>query len=514
MRPRPRTAARRPLIADAVVPTATPAPESAGVLLLRDRQLGGLWSRQSLAVRLLALQGAVLLLAMGMVLIVVSRAFDSRSQHQVDSELAADAKEFTAAANVRPLNQNLGAFATQYLRQLPLEVGTFLVVHVNGTAAVGSTGSQVLEQNARILSWLARPPAQSVIGGLEAGGGSFRVLASPIAVRGAVSGVLIVATDLAHVTNQTRDVLLLTAAEVSAAVVVAMLTSFLVLRRVLGIVAKVTETADRISREGPGHRLQEPSTDDEIGQLVHTFNEMLARLEAAFESQRRLLADVSHQMRTPLTVMRGHLEVTRRGGLADPVVTGETIDLVLDELEHTTALVDRMLVLGRSMDPDFIQPEPVDLRSFLGDVMTAAQPLADRCWVLGSVPDLVMLIDRDRLRGALLNLLDNAVKATLPDDTIRLESERTATGVTVAVADTGRGIAPDLQERIFQRFERGDRAEQRGSGLGLAIVKAVTEAHGGSVAVRSAPGQGCTVRLVLPDSRILVPKAWTEREPG
>jgi signal transduction histidine kinase len=161
--------------------------------------------------------------------------------------------------------------------------------------------------------------------------------------------------------------------------------------------------------------------------------------------------------------MRGHLEVARRGGLSDPVGTGETIDLVLDELEHTTALVDRMLVLGRSMDPDFLHPEPVDLRSFLGDLFTAAQSLAPRQWELGPVPDVVIVLDRDKLRGALLNLIDNAVQA-----------------------------------------------EQRGSGLGLAIVKAVTEAHGGQVVVVSAPGEGCAVRMVFPASRILVRDGRTE----
>lgn len=479
-----------------------PGSAATAVPSARGWRLRRLWSNRSLVVRLLILQGVVLLLAMGVVLAVVGNAFDSRSQHQVDSELAADSREFNTAANARPAGQTLATFASQWLRQQPLEAGTFLVVHIAGTTAVGSSGSQVLEQSSQLLDWLAHPPARSALSGVVTGTASFRVLASPIAVNGQVVGVVIAARDLAAVAGQTRVVLLLTGAEVGAALVVALLTSFLLLRRVLGIVARVTATADNISREGPGHRLEERAGDDEIGRLVHTFNGMLARLEAAFESQRRLLADVSHQMRTPLTVMRGHLEVARRGGLSDAVGTGETVDLVLDELEHTTALVDRMLVLGRSMDPDFIQPEPVDLRSFLGDVFAAARPLADRNWQLGAIPDTVLMLDRDKVRGALLNLVDNAVKATTPEGTIRIEAEL-GSAASIAVVDTGSGIPVEVQERMFQRFARGDQAEQRGSGLGLAIVKAVTEAHGGEVVVVSAAGSGCTVRMVFPLSRMV-----------
>jgi len=464
-----------------------------------------------LVARLILLQGIVLLLAMSVVLAVVAHAFDARSQHEVDGELIADSNEFNAAASTRPAGQSLAAFSYLYLREQPLESGNYLVIHVLGHTAVGSTGSQVLQKNALIVDWLVRPPARSTLQVVDGGAAGFRVLASPIQVDGRVVGVLLAASDLARVSSKTRNVLLLTAGEVSAAVVVSLLTTFVLLRRVLGVVASVTETADNISREGPGHRLRErqPPSKDEIGRLVHTFNGMLARLEAAFESQRRLLADVSHQMRTPLTVMRGHLEVARRGGTADPIATAETIDLVLDELQHTTALVDRMLVLGRSMDPDFIQPEPVDLRSFLGDVFTAAQPLADRRWELGPIPDVVALLDRDKLRGALLNLIDNAVKATTKGELIRLESQVSSV-LCIAVVDEGCGIPADLQARIFQRFERGDMAEQRGSGLGLAIVKAVVEAHRGTVTVASVPGEGCTMRVEFPASRILASDGQAE----
>jgi two-component system, OmpR family, sensor kinase len=450
-------------------------------------------------------QGLVLLLAMGVVLVVVGQAFDSRSLHQVDTELVDDTGEFTSAAGARPTGQGLDTFASEYLRRQPLELGTVLMVQLAGHGAVGSEGSQILAKSPQIDRWLTNPPTQAILTQVNVSSSSYRILVSPITANQRRVGVLIAAKELSRVMDTSRNVLLLTAGEVGAALLLAMVSTYVLLRRILGIVAKVTVTAEHISREGPGRRLQERSTEDEVGRLVHTFNQMLARLEAAFQSQRRLLSDVSHQMRTPLTVMRGHLEVARRGGLSDVIETRETVDLVLDELEHTTALVDRMLFLGRSLEPDFIQPEPVDLRSFMADVYIAAQALASRRWELGAVPDVVVLLDRDKLRGVLLNLIDNAIKATQEPDTIRLEVELSA-ALAITVVDTGRGIPHELQERIFQRYERGP-ADQRGSGLGLAIVKAVTEAHGGQVRIESAPGAGCSVRIVLPASRVLVDQA-------
>jgi len=451
-------------------------------------------------------QGLVLLLAMGVVLTVVGQAFQSRSLHQVDTELVDDTREFSSAASDRTASQSLDTFASEYLRRQPLELGNFLVVQLTGHGAVGSEGSQILEENPQIDRWLTNPPTQVTLTQVGVGSTTYRMLVSPITVNQRPVGVLIAAKDLSRLMDQSRNVLLLTAGEAGAALLVAMVSTYVLLHRVLGVVGKVTDTAGHIIREGHGRRLQERATEDEIGQLVRTFNEMLARLEAAFQTQRRLLSDVSHQMRTPLTVIRGHLEVARRGGFSDPIETRQTVDLVLDELEHTTALVDRMLFLGRALEPDFIQPEPVDLRSFLADVHTAAQTLAPRRWELGAVPDVVVLLDRDKLRGALLNLIDNAIKFTNQQDTIRLEVELSP-ALAITVVDTGRGIPHQLQQRIFERFERGGQADQRGSGLGLAIVKAVTEAHGGHVGIESAPGAGCRVRIVLPASRILVDQA-------
>jgi len=462
------------------------------------------WAARSLAARLMLMHVAVLVLAMAAVLAVVAIAFNNSTLSSVDTGMTEDVREFKAALSGRPADQALDTFAQTYLLNQPFELGSFLLVQFPGQPVRGNHGSLALRTDSQVQRWLASPPASPVAAEFDVGATHYRVQIAAIDLNGQTAGGAVVATDMSSVQRQLREILLLAGGEAGAAVLIAILSTFLVLRRVLGAVGDVTQTASLITSTAPGRRLDDRPSDDEIGELVHTFNSMLDRLETASLAQRRLLSDVSHQMRTPLTVMRGHLEVARRTGLANSPEARETVDLLLDELTHTSALVDRMLVLGHSLEPDFVQPEPVDLRELVGDVYTAARALAPRRWARGEVPDIVILIDRDKLRGALLNLVDNAIKATTPADEIRIgAAQGPGDTITITVSDTGRGIPVEMHARIFERFERAGPADERGSGLGLAIVKAVSEAHGGHVTIDSAAGAGCSVRIVLPGSRIV-----------
>lgn len=463
------------------------------------------WSARSLAARLMVLHTATLVVAMFAVLVVVGIGFWRTSMDAIDGAQADDLREYLSGVSARPSGQTLADFTTAYVARFPGSLeGSHLLVQLTGAPPVVSNGSTRIAGDAQLAALLATPPTDAVSSDLEIGTRQYRVLASPIVIDGQLAGSVVAVNNLSQAQAQIQRVLLLTGGEAAAAVLIAVFSTLIVLRRVLGIVGEVTATAESITALEPERRLEERKSNDEIGRLVHTFNGMLDRLDQASQAQRRLLSDVSHQMRTPLTVMRGHLEVARRTDAQVPAETLETIDLVLDELEHTSALVDRLLILGRSLEPDFIQPEPVDLRSFLADLHTSVRALAPRRWMLGTVPDVVVLVDRDKLRGALLNLVDNAIKATGPDDAITIGAALGRRGAAViSVSDTGKGIPEELHERIFRRFERGTRADERGSGLGLAIVKAVAEAHGGDVELESAAGAGCTFRIVLPPGRVV-----------
>ncbi len=188
--------------------------------------------------------------------------------------------------------------------------------------------------------------------------------------------------------------------------------AYLLLRRLLRTVGRITTTASAIENGDLERRLGDQGTDDEVAQLAATFDSMLDRLDASMTVQRRLLSDVSHQLRTPLTVAKGHLEVLARQENPDLDDVHETIGVVVDELDHMSSLVERLLLLGRALEPDFLQVERLDLRTFLSDLFDSARVLADRHWVLTDVPDLVLEVDVAKLRGALLNLIDNAIRAT------------------------------------------------------------------------------------------------------
>ena len=465
-------------------------------------------ARLGLVPRLMLLYGLLLSLALAVVLVAVSQLFVGQLSRSLDRDLAEEIPEFSSAAAQRPVGQDLATFAQGYVQTHLLARGVALVIEIAGAPPVGSAGA--LQGVPQIAAWLAQPPAATTLETVALQGQAYRLLASPIIVDGRDAGVLVATSSLADLQAQSRDAILVTGLEAGAALLITLIGTYLLLRRVLHTVDRVTEAAHAITHEQLGLRLGYRGADDEVGRLARTFDEMLARIEQAFRAQRQLLSETSHQLRTPLTVIRGHLEVLRRGGYRDPAETEETVALVLDELTHTVSLVDQLLFLGRAMEPDSLDAERVDLRSFMADLFDAAQALASRRWSLGSVPDAVILVDRAKLRGALLNLVDNAVKATSPDEFIALDAHCNDR-IVLAVSDGGRGIAPEDQPHLFERFVRSGDRSSRGAGLGLAIVRAVAEAHGGQAALESTPGIGTVVRIMLPGSRIVAVGAPEER---
>ena len=457
-------------------------------------------ARLGLVPRLMLLYGLLLSLALAVVLVAVSQLFVGQLSRSLDRDLAEEIPEFSAAAAQRPAAMSLGAFAETYVQTHLLARGASLVIEIAGTPPAESPGTP--HGVAQVSAWLARPPGSTVLETVSVGGQPYRMLASPIIVDGRTQGVLVATSSLARLQAQSREALLVTGLEAGAALLITLFGTYLLLRRVLLTVDRVTAAARATTHEQLGMRLGYQGADDEVGRLARTFDDMLGRIEQAFRAQRQLLSETSHQLRTPLTVIRGHLEVLRRGGFRDPAETEETVALVLDELNRTVVLVDQLLLLGRAMEPDSLVEEEVDLRSFMADLYEAAQALAPRRWSLGPVPDAVVLVDREKLRGALLNLVDNAVKATTPDQFVSLDAH-CGTELVLAVSDGGRGIPAEEQARLFERFVRtGDRST-RGAGLGLAIVRAVAEAHGGHASLESSPGAGTVVRIVLPKDRIV-----------
>ena len=213
------------------------------------------------------------------------------------------------------------------------------------------------------------------------------------------------------------------------------------------------------------------------------------------ERQERFLHDASHELRTPVTIARGHLEVLQR-------TTGQAqeIEVALDELARIEHILGRLLLLAKADHPDFVTWSDIDVEPFLEDVFVRWTAAAQRGWRLGSLPVGTLRADPEALRNALDALLENAVKHTKVSDAIELSAVASGSEIAIRVADQGCGIPQDAVDRIFERFARADPARTRaegGVGLGLAIVDAIAKAHGGRCTVATSM-RGSTFELRLP----------------
>jgi signal transduction histidine kinase len=206
--------------------------------------------------------------------------------------------------------------------------------------------------------------------------------------------------------------------------------------------------------------------------------------------------DAGHELRTPITIIRGHLELLGD----DPAEREEVVAIVTDELDRMSRQVDDMLLLAKAERPGFLDREPVDLGTVAGEWLVKMRALADRDWRSDQQASGTAVVDRQRLTQAVMNLAENAARHTGEDGVIVLRTENHHGEVRITVADDGPGIAPEDQERIFERFARGVAGPGRSqsSGLGLAIVRAIAEAHGGRVELVSQPGHGAAFTLVIP----------------
>jgi signal transduction histidine kinase len=239
----------------------------------------------------------------------------------------------------------------------------------------------------------------------------------------------------------------------------------------------VTRTAHQISETDLSRRI--PVTgDDEVAELARTFNEMLDRLEAAFATQRRFLDDAGHDLRTPITIIRGQLELLPE----EPSARDETIALCLDELDRMARIVNDLLTLAKAERPDFLRFEPIDLATLTEEVHAKASALGLRDWQLAGVGRGIIVGDRQRLTQAMMQLAQNAVQHTTSGARIELGSRLQRAEASLWVADAGEGIRPDELDRIFDRFARAQqRRASDGAGLGLSIVQAIVDAHHGRI---------------------------------
>jgi two-component system, OmpR family, sensor kinase len=423
----------------------------------------------------------------------------ARAGERVDDALVQETEEFRTLASKgrnpltgRPFGNDVRAIFNVFLsRNVPAQ-GEAFFTFVGGRPHRESYAPGVDAPSVAQITAAAEDGSGS--GEFEADGRRIRYLSVPVRVDGARAGAFVVTSDLSSEIDQVNSDLRVAAGIALGVFLIASLLAWVVAGRVLAPLRVLRDTARSISESDLTRRIPVEG-DDELADLARTFNEMLDRLEAAFASQKEFISDAGHELRTPITIVRGHLELLED----DPKEREETIELVTDELDRMGRLVNDLLLLAKAQRPDFLQPEPIEAGEFTRELFAKASALAGRDWRLGEVASGRIVADRQRLTQAVMNLSQNAVNHTGERDAVELGSEIQNGHVRLWVRDTGPGVSAGDRDRIFERFARGSEASRAdGSGLGLAITQAIAEAHNGHVELDSRPGAGARFTVVIP----------------
>ena len=325
----------------------------------------------------------------------------------------------------------------------------------------------------------------------------YLAVAHPVRVDGRVYGALVAAKPKAELRERwTTLIERLTLAGFFGIVVAGALAWYLS-RRITEPVQKLSQAADNIA--GGLYEVPEINASGEIGQLAERFREMAARLQEAEELERNFLMTVSHELRTPLTAIRGHVEALREGVVQDEESRQESLDVIAHEAVRLERLVGDVLDLAKLDTRRFtLLHEEVDMGQLLEQAYNAFAEEARRRDIdyrqdIAARP--VIVADGDRVLQIISNLLQNAFRWTPDGGRVELQLGAENGSVSVAVEDSGPGITPEEQERIFRPFWTRDGT---GTGLGLAIARELAVAHGGRIRLKSAPGEGARFELVLP----------------
>jgi len=331
----------------------------------------------------------------------------------------------------------------------------------------------------------------------------FRGWNRELAVRGPHRSAILVGRPADHLAEGMRTFAWQLAGTGAAVLVLGLAGGWLISRRVLRPVAAISATASKISADNLSERIDADVLDAELVDLARVLNEAFDRLQAAFDRQTRFTADASHELRTPLAVLRSQAELA----LSRPRSADEyrkAVEACLRAAERMTGLIERLLALARAdAGHAALHREPVDLGRVVAETAAQFGPLAEQKGVTLTVAAVPAVVTGDAaaLGQVVANLVANAIQYNRPGGSVGLRLTADGGVVTLAVSDTGVGIAPEHRPHVFERFFRVDKARSRaagGTGLGLAICKAIVEAHGGTIGFDSAPDEGSTFRVRLP----------------
>lgn len=277
-------------------------------------------------------------------------------------------------------------------------------------------------------------------------------------------------------------------------------------KTVLAPIRDITELASTLSASNLSNRINIAGTKNELKDLAVVINSMLDRIERSYNSQKQFVSDASHELRTPIAVLQGYINMLKRWGKSDPEVLEEGINAIAQETESMKELVESLLFLARHDKKTLMmEMEPFDALDVLTELhREAAMVTPEDTFILSPAASCPMEGDRSMVKQVMRILCDNAVKYTPKGGIINLSIERRPGWVTLSVADNGPGISQEDLPKIFERFYRADaarRSEGGGHGLGLSIARIIVMAHGGKLRVRSKVGVGSTFYVDLPEKQ-------------
>ncbi|MCU0310898.1 MAG: HAMP domain-containing histidine kinase [Acidimicrobiales bacterium] len=463
--------------------------------------LSRLWS----SARARVLIGALALLAATIaVSILVDRAvLVARLDDRLDAELVQEIDEFRRLvgevdpATGAPFGSDLEAIADAFLaRNVPGEDEVFLAIVDGAPYGRSADAPYPIEDLTPLVdTWATTASPQLRTDDTPAG--ALRSLAVPVVTGdGESRGAFVVARFPAGERAEIDDAVRVAAVVGAAAFVVAALAAWAIAGRVLSPLRNLATAAGEIDERDLSHRIDVEGSG-ELADLGQRFNAMLDRVEGAFDTQRAFLDDAGHELRTPITVLRGHLELVEPGA----PLPADTRALLLDELDRMSRIVEDLVTIAKAERPDFVTPAPVDVADLTLDIAEKARALAPRDWQVAADAVLVADLDRQRIVQAWMNLARNAAQHTAEGDTITVFGRERDGALELGIADTGEGVADADRARVFERFGRGASARRTsadGAGLGLAIADAIAVAHGGSIRLDDTPGGGATFTIELP----------------
>jgi heavy metal sensor kinase len=343
-----------------------------------------------------------------------------------------------------------------------------------------------------------------------------RVLVRPLSARGRAYELVVLQSLHAQreLMEDIRDTFLWA---IPIALLLSALGGYFLARKSLAPIASMASQARGMGAANLHQRLSVSNERDELGQLAQTFNQLLERLENSFLQQRRFMADASHELRTPVAILRGEAEVALSRAERSPAEYRETLAILREESQRLAHIIEDLFTLARADAGQYpLTLTQVYLDEVAAEALVRARSLAasKRINLTSAIePNLPLLGDESLLGRMLLNLLDNAIKYSPPDATVTLACSRSGDKYVVSVSDNGPGIPKELQPRIFERFFRADQARSRsdgetgGAGLGLSIARWIAEAHQGQLTLTRSGYSGSAFTATLPGAPTPAPTA-------